>query len=380
MKKRNICPNCGSENIKGSRSGLLKEVERLLVKASDTNTLPKYLLLENVKNLVGKQFIDSFNDWIKKLDELGYNTYWKVANAKDCGIAQNRERTFAVSIRKDIDTQKFEFMKPFDTGLRLRDFLEESVDDKYYLSDEVQSHLQITDKTLKSNIIGTTIGSDCTRFGQRDLVYQTGGIMGALTATDYKQSKQIIEENNINMLGLLPIKGNEQIRRVYGDNGIAPTLNTMQGGNRQPKILEDQKTINNISDKYAFARSKCQEFYNKNGYLPEMFNPYNQAEIKEVAPTQTTSCDRSCSSATVLIKNNKCVRKLTPKECWRLMGFTDEDYEKAVSVGLSDSAGYKQAGNSIVTNCIELLAEHLYKAQYDNTYECRDENFTRPQV
>ena len=61
------------------------------------------------------------------------------------------------------------------------------------------------------------------------------------------------------------------------------------------------------------------------------------------------------------------------------MGFTDGDYEKSVSVGLSDSAGYKQAGNSIVTNCIELIMEHLYKAQYDNTYRCFDENFTNPQ-
>lgn len=268
---RYICPKCGSENIKSTRSGLLFEVERLLVKAKEENTLPQYLLLENVKNLVGKQFKEYFDDWIARLDELGFNTYWSVVNAKDCGIAQNRERVFAVSIRKDIDTKQFEFMKPFDLGLRLRDFLDDEVDEKYYLSQEIQDRPQITDPTFEKSIVGTT-KPDFRTIGQRDLVYQKDGIMGTLVATDYKQPKQILEDSG------------------------------------------------------------------------------------------------------------ELVRKLTPKECWRLMGFTDDDYDKAVSVGLSDSAGYKQAGNSIVTNCIELIMEHLYKAQYDNTYVCFDENFTKPQV
>lgn len=69
------------------------------------------------------------------------------------------------------------------------------------------------------------------------------------------------------------------------------------------------------------------------------------------------------------------IRKLTPTECWRLMGFTNEDVEKCKAVGMSDTQLYRQAGNSIVTNCIELLAEHLYKSQKDNFYKCYDENF-----
>ena len=81
-----------------------------------------------------------------------------------------------------------------------------------------------------------------------------------------------------------------------------------------------------------------------------------------------------------VLETNYRVRKLTPKECWRLMGFSDKCFDKAKALGMSDSAGYEQAGNSIVTYCIKLLMEHLYKAQYDNTYECFDENFTQPQV
>lgn len=117
-----------------TRSGLLYEVQRLLEKARETSTLPKYLMLENVKNLVGKKFKPQFDEWLAWLDELGYNTYYKVLNAKDYGVPQNRERVFAISIRKDIDNGKFEFPQPFDNGVRLKDILEDNVDEKYYLT------------------------------------------------------------------------------------------------------------------------------------------------------------------------------------------------------------------------------------------------------
>ena len=121
--------------IKGeTRSGLLYEVERLLSVAAEHEELPKYLILENVKNLVGKKFIKQFEAWLSWLDELGYNSYWQVINAKDCGIPQNRERVFAVSIRKDIDNG-FAFPQPQTLQCSMDDFLEENVEEKYFLSD-----------------------------------------------------------------------------------------------------------------------------------------------------------------------------------------------------------------------------------------------------
>lgn len=121
--------------IKGeTRSGLLYEVERLLSVAAEHGELPKYLILENVKNLVGKKFIKQFEAWLAWLDELGYNSYWQVINAKDCGIPQNRERVFAVSIRKDIDAG-FAFPQPQTLQCYMDDFLEENVEEKYFLSD-----------------------------------------------------------------------------------------------------------------------------------------------------------------------------------------------------------------------------------------------------
>ena len=128
--------------IKGeTRSGLLYEVQRLLAVAEKDGVLPKYLLLENVKNLVGKQFKGQFDEWLDWLDKLGYNTYWQVVNAKNCGVPQNRERCFALSIRKDIDTGLFQFPQPFDNGMRLKDVLEERVADKYYITTEKADNL-----------------------------------------------------------------------------------------------------------------------------------------------------------------------------------------------------------------------------------------------
>ena len=121
--------------IKGeTRSGLLYEIQRLLEVAKRNNQLPKYLILENVKNLVGKKFKSQFLAWLEYLDALGYNTYWQVINSKNCGIPQNRERVFAVSIRKDID-KGFSFPAAIPLRVSFFDLLEDEVDDKYYLSD-----------------------------------------------------------------------------------------------------------------------------------------------------------------------------------------------------------------------------------------------------
>ena len=125
-----------------TRSGLLYQVQRLLEVAKDEGKLPKYLLLENVKNLVGKKFKSQFDDWLFYLDQLGYDTYWQVLNAKHYGIPQNRERVFAISIRKDLN-KSFEFPKPEELTLRLKDILEDEVDEKYYLSqDKVENFIK----------------------------------------------------------------------------------------------------------------------------------------------------------------------------------------------------------------------------------------------
>lgn len=121
--------------VKGeTRSGLLYEVQRLLTTSAINNELPKYLILENVKNLVGKKFKADFDSWLEWLNGIGYNNYWQVLNAKDYGIPQNRERVFVVSIRKDIDTG-FTFPPKIPLTTTMADFLEDEVDEKFYISD-----------------------------------------------------------------------------------------------------------------------------------------------------------------------------------------------------------------------------------------------------
>ena len=222
----------------GTRSGLLLEVERLL----EVSEKPKYLLMENVKNLVGKKNKADFDRWRQKLEELGYTNYWQVLNAKDYGIPQNRERVFMVSILGE--HKPYAFPGKEELKLRLKDMLEKEVEPKYFLSQEIQN--RFVSKKVGENIIGTT-GPD-KKIGQRDWVYTPIGIIGALTATDYKQPKQI------------------------------------------------------MVDSY--------------------------------------------------------VRKITPKECWRLMGWSDEQFDKIK--GISDTQLYKQAGNGIVVTVLEKIFKELF--------------------
>ena len=174
--------------IKGqTRSGLLYECEKVI-----ECKRPKYLLLENVKNLVGKQFKPQFDEWLEYLETLGYTNYWKVLNSKSFGVPQNRERVFVLSILGEHDP--YEFHSGFELDIRLKDILEFNVDEKYYLSKEVQDRFKPNDKfkDMSGNIVGTT-APDFRTIGQRDLCYQENSVMGTLVATDYKQPKQIVE-------------------------------------------------------------------------------------------------------------------------------------------------------------------------------------------
>ena len=121
----------GGKEGSGTRSSLLWECRKAVIAKR-----PKYLLLENVKALVSKKFIPYFKKWCDELNDYGYYNYWKVMNAKDYGVPQNRERVFLVSIRKDVDSGDFLFPEEFELTTFLKDVLEENVDDKYYLSEK----------------------------------------------------------------------------------------------------------------------------------------------------------------------------------------------------------------------------------------------------
>ena len=130
FSRRNKCPKCSSENLDKTRSSLLVEWLRV-VRANK----PLWGVYENVKNIVGKSFKETFDMFIEELHEYGYNTYYKVLNAKDFGIPQNRERLYLIIVNKDIDNGKFEFPEGFESNTVMYDILEdeENVDTKYYV-------------------------------------------------------------------------------------------------------------------------------------------------------------------------------------------------------------------------------------------------------
>lgn len=360
-----------------TRSSLLWDNIKLLKQAVDSNNAPKYVMFENVKNLVSKKFMSDFNDLLDVLNELGYNTYWKILNAKDYGVPQNRERVFAISIRKDIDDGKFEFPQPFDNGVRLKDVLEDHVDKKYYLSKDIQNRLIITDKTLTKNVIGTTKPSFRT-IGQRDLVYSENSIMGTLVATDYKQPKQILETNRCVKVGDLNYYPYETSNRIYSKEGISPTLTTMQGGNRQPKIVEPIVAVKEATKKGYVEPNELSHSEWKQ-QMHKRFIEDSNSEVSGVFTNQSQSFGYRppMKGYSKTLKANVHdagvvesfrVRKLTPKECYRLMGFTDKQFDRSQAFS-SDSQLYKQAGNSIVVDVLYYIFGKLFEVDTETRKE-----------
>ena len=251
-KTNNVCPHCGNIDIKSTRSGLLGQVQRLLTVAYQEHTLPKYLLLENVKNLVGKKFKPQFDTWINWLELIGYNTYYQVSNGKHSGIPQNRERVLAISIRKDVDTKGFIFPEAIPLTTRLKDVLEKSVDEKYYLPDDR------IERILNSS------------FMQEKKRIQMTDVCDTLLARDWKDPKCVpVDGEDISPVRIGNIYdenyGTGYAGNVWDKDGISPTLQTAQGGNRQPLVIDEIKVVGN--------------------YMPSNHDASRVVDIEGIAPT-----------------------------------------------------------------------------------------------
>ena len=290
-----------------TKSGLLLEVERLIHIAKNNNELPEILIMENVKNLVGKKFKPDFDRWLNELDSIGYNNYYQVLNAKDYGVPQNCERVFVVSIRKDIDKRGYTFPGKILLTKKLKDILENEVDEKFYISqDKVQSLI----KTLENKEVSNTV-----RIGGR----------GSLD----RHTWDLVVENRVIQVGNIVNTGNwsnPQRGRIYSSEGCSPTLNTCGGGGLEPKII--------IDDTQGFDGVR---------------------KYEEYSPTL-----RASRHGLKTVENLR-IRKLTPLECWRLMGISDNDFIKAQVSGISNTQLYKQAGNSIVVNVLYYIFKNLFE-------------------
>lgn len=213
----------GGDKDSGTRSSLMYETIRIVEKLK-----PKYVIWENVKNLLSKKHKHNFDAYLETMEQLGYINYYQVLNAKDYGIPQNRERVFTISIRKDID-KGYVFPTKQELKLRLKDMLEDEVDEKYYLSDEILNKIKHKFNNEENVLLGgmqehQSIKKDgiCTTLTSS---MGTGGGYVPMVSRKYG----VFDTN----------KSKHQAGSVYDKNGLCPTLDTMQGGWRQPCIEEE---------------------------------------------------------------------------------------------------------------------------------------------
>lgn len=345
------------EDGERTRSGLFFEALRII-----EDTKPRIAIAENVKNLTSKKFSEEFNIVLSSLEQAGYNNYWKILNAKDFGIPQNRERVFIVSIRKDIDNGMFKFPEGFELELRLKDMLQDEVDEKYYLSGEITERIRC-------------------RLGNKEYSLLTG-ISTTLTSSNEPVRKYGIFDDE---------KGKHQAGSVWDKEGLAPTLDTMQGGYRQPCIEIKEATKKGYKEAYEgdgvyLNRPHQKRGVVQNGMIQTLKTSCSDVEVvvsdkpicvgqvstgnsqagKVYSPdgVSQTLCAGTHGYAMGNIEHNLRIRKLTPLECFRLMGFDDDDFYKIK--GISNSQLYKMAGNSIVVDVLVHLFKNLFEALESN--------------
>ena len=309
---------CQAFSIAGARRGFEDTRGTLFFEIARFAAIlkPKYLFLENVKGLLNHDKGDTFEVILSALDELGYDVEWQVLNSKDFGVPQNRERVFIIGHLRGQRGRKV-----FPIGGE----------------DEKSSA-----KRLGINILGNTKNPNGAAQGTRDIVDDPKGIVGTLTATDYKGPKQVAIPNEIKKYGVLQPNFN-QSGVVYETDGISPTIRTMQGGGLEPKIRVREAT------KQGYAEASVGDSVN----LSHPNSKTRRGRVGEgIANTLVTG-----DSQGVVMPNFR-IRKLTPRECWRLQGFPDWAFDKAQEVN-SNSQLYKQAGNSVTVNVIKEITRYL---------------------
>jgi DNA (cytosine-5)-methyltransferase 1 len=308
---------CQAFSIAGLRNGTNDERGQLIyqyIRIVDEVKAP-VIVYENVKGMLSIDGGRTIKEFVQALRDIGYYCHYEVVNTKDYGVPQNRERIFLVGFLDHEAYHRFSFAPKQKLYKRLKYVLEDEVDEKYYLSQQLLDGFKAKE------------ARGC--FKMHSLHEKTDPYSSCLTAR-YQKSGITDPYINEGVVGLLDCKGTDQIRRVYGVDGIAATLTTMQGGNQEPKILQLGRGFNNGG-----------EF--------------------DICPTLT-----KCSFEQNNIVSEKRIRKLTPLECWRLQDFPDEAHNKAKASGVSDSQLYKQAGNSMSVNVLEMIFRQIINGK--NSY------------
>jgi DNA (cytosine-5)-methyltransferase 1 len=324
---------------------------------------PRFFIFENVKGLLSDDNGRTFQEWVNMLggksvngvpvlfpydSSVPYHLYWKVLNAKNHGVPQNRERVFLVGIRDDQDN-KFQFPREEHLTKRLKDVLEDAVDDKYFLSEKMIEYISSSGTkdfyykpeflSNKSEFAKPITTKQIHRAGTTNyLKIKSATLKGYEIATDYKQPKQI---------WVADYRADEGLR-IRKDN-ISPCMTSSmrdstewnpKAGTRNPPLVGyNDKRLNQTIEKNELPKGQV-----------KMLDTYNQS-IHDECPTLKA---RHAQNNDRKLWDGYKIRRLTPRECFRIMDFPDTFTWK-----VSDSQAYKQAGNSIVVNVLYKILKQL---------------------
>ena len=343
------------KGLDGERSSLIGEVFRLIEEKAEDK--PEWLVYENVKGMLSSNAGWDFLSILLAMDGLGYDVEWQTLNTKDFGLPQNRERVYTIGHLRKCGSKQ---ILPIT-----------STDGK--------------DCNTKINIVGTT--NPNKKIQQRKVIYGDDGLMGCLTATDYKEPKivQIGRFKNDK-------RNNPNIYRVYDDTDLSPCLNTMQGGGREPHVLVKSATMwgyekATIGDSINLAfpnsttrrgrvgkevaqtldRSCNQGVIVKACITPDRVEKrHNGRRFKEDGEPMFTLTKQDVHGVFIQDGEEYVIRKLTPKECMRLQGVPDEYTDRLIQAGISDSQIYKAAGDGLSVPIAKEIGERIRKTYEEN--------------
>lgn len=328
----------------GTRSGMLWEIERILDELNNGDgELPQVLVMENVPEVIGTNNIKHFAKWVEKLEELGYKNKWEILNGKDFGIPQNRERCFMVSVLGDY---YYDFPEKTKLKLKLKDMLETNVDEKFYLSDtKIQSisRWKAQQDPLKDIDKEKII---CPTLTARGAGEEHSGMV-LINENAYKDEENLKTKLCNELIKSGKVEEGDVIRHSYSNS----RMNNFYASNKENR--DCSPTLD--------TRCDCLGVVVKNNYLGTF--DYNKSETfmkgrdrlsvgTEIANTVLTSHSDGIAFADLRI------RKMTPRESFRLMGVRDEDFER-IAEHQSNASLYHLAGDSIIVNVLMAIFKEM---------------------
>lgn len=351
---------CQAFSIAGNRRGFEDTRGTLFFEVARFASIlrPQYLFLENVKGLLNHDRGTTFEIILRTLDELGYDVEWQVLNSKDFGVPQNRERVFIVGHLRGGSTRT---VFPLSGNDKATDCKQPKIKKVGNIrkKGKSQSGDVVSTDSLAPTLCSTTTQKDPLKVAIPVLTpdrlkkrqngrrfKDDGEPMFTLTNQD---------RHGIVVAGKLP-DNHDQNSRVYSTDGPAPTLSTMQGGGQEPKIIQKARGFNK-GGQHSIATTLSSNSYQENN-LVKVVDFYNKITKNEVGTLTSSGGGSTVRAGSFGITDGYRIRKLTPRECWRLQGFPDWAFEKAQEVN-SNSQLYKQAGNSVTVNVIAEIAKRL---------------------